>query len=223
MLSRAIRASAVALFCQLLAAAPAAAAMIGWEYSGTVSSNVSHYGGVNVGEAVVLSVLVDTSAPDVYGPGSGASLEPCGLYSVPQVTVSFGGLVYQSAPTMTINTPAGPGNCGFGPSQDGFVLVGEANGPSPGPLPWRFYAEIRDVPAGDWIPATAPFGSGVFLDLAYGFFPPSFAQFSMTADLSAVRPTTSERTVPEPSAMGLALVGLVGLAFRRVARARPRF
>jgi MYXO-CTERM domain-containing protein len=169
-----------------------------------------------------MSVLVDTSAPDLYDAGSGASLEPCGLYSVPQVTVSFGGLVYQSAPTMTVNTPAGAGNCGYGPSQDGFVLVGGASGPSPGPLPWRFYAEIRDVPAGDWIPATAPFGTGVFVDLAYGFFPPSFAQFSMTANLTAVRPTTTERTVPEPGTMGLALAGLVGLAFRRMTRGRPR-
>jgi MYXO-CTERM domain-containing protein len=222
MLSRAIRASAVALICQALTAAPAAAAMIGWEYSGAVSSNATNYGGVSVGDSVVMTVLVDTSAPDAYGAGSGPSLEPCGLYSVPSVTVSFGGLVYQSsAPTMTVNTAAGPGNCGYGPSQDGYVLVGGATGPSPGPLPWRFYAEIRDVPVNDGIPTSAPFGSGVFLDLAYGFFPPSFSQFAMTANLTSVRTATAETSIPEPGTIGLGLVGLVGIALRR-ARRQPR-
>jgi hypothetical protein len=222
MLSRALRASAVALICQVFTTAPAAAAMIGWEYSGTVSSNVTNYGGVNVGDSVVMTVLVDTSAPDLYGAASGPSLEPCGLYSVPLVTISFGGLVYQSsAPSMTVNTPAGAGNCGFGPSQDGFVLVGGANGPSPGPLPWRFYAEIRDVPLTDGIPTAPPLGSGVFLDLAYGFFLPSFAQFSMTADLRSAAPTSTE-AIPEPGTMGLVLAGLTGMSIRRVARRRPR-
>jgi hypothetical protein len=193
--------------------------MIGWEYYGTVSTNVTSYGGVSVGDAVVMTVLVDTDAPDVYSGGAG-SLEPCGLYSVPLVTVSFGGMMYQSAPTMTVNTPAGPGNCGNGPSADGYVLAGGASGPSPGPLPWRFYAEIRDVPVNDAIPMAPPLGAGVFLDLAYGFFPPSSAQFAMTANLSSVRPTSVPTAVPEPGTIGLALAGLATFGTRRAARRR---
>ena len=204
-----------------LFAAPASAAMIGWEYSGTISTNASHYGGVNPGDSIVMTVLVDTAAVDAYSSAAGPMLAPCGLYSIPMVRVSFGGMTYESAPTMTVNTPAASGNCGYGPSQDGYVLAGGADGPSPGPLPWRFYAEIRDVPLNDSLPAAPPLGSGVFLDLAYGFFPPSGAQFAITANLNAAR-VTSSTAVPEPATIGLALVTLSAFAMRRASRRRKR-
>jgi hypothetical protein len=136
------------------------------------------------------------------------------LYELPTVRVAVGGLTYQSTPTMTVNTPAAPGNCGYGPSEDGYVLAGGASGPSPGPLPWRFYAEIRDVPLSDALPGAPPLGSGVFLELAYGFFPPSGAQFTLSANLDSVRVTA----VPEPATLGLVLVTLSAYGMRRATR-----
>jgi hypothetical protein len=220
MFVRVFRISAVIAICQAILPTPASAAMIGWEYYGTVSANASHFGGVNPGDAVVMTMLVDTAAVDAYSPPAGPGLAPCGLYAIPTVTVSVGGMTFQSAPTMTINTTAAAGNCGYGPSQDGYVLGGGATGP--GSLPWRFYAEIRDVPVSDAIPALPPLGSGVFLDLAYGFFPPSGAQFSMTANLDSVRTTSSSVAIPEPTTIGLALVTLSAFGMRRASRRRRR-
>ncbi|MEO7271719.1 MAG: PEP-CTERM sorting domain-containing protein, partial [Vicinamibacterales bacterium] len=221
MLSRSIRLSLAVLVCQMLMPAPARAAIINWQYAGTVSANPSHYGGVNVGDAVTMTVAVDMAAIDVYGSGSGASLQACGLYTVPSVTVSFGGLFYQSwSPTMTVNTPAAAGNCGYGPSQDGYVLAGAGSNSTPGSLPWRLYAEIRDVPISDSLPMSAPLGSGVFLDLAYGFMPPSGALFSLTANLTSASVRTLPAAVPEPATLSLAIIGLASFGARQLARRR---
>jgi len=224
MLFRTIRFLLAALVCPMLVSAPASAAIINWEYAGTVSANPTQYGGVNVGDAVSMTIAVDTAAADIYGSGSGASVQPCGLYVLPSVTVSFGGIVYQSSsPTLTLNTPAGPGNCGYGPSNDGYVLVGgSSNNIATDPLPWRIYAEIRDVPVTDMLPSLAPLGSGVFLELAYGFMPPSRALFSMTANLTAAAPPTTVAAVPEPATLGLAIVGLASFGARQLARRRAR-
>ena len=108
MLLRTIRSVSAALVCLLLVSAPARAAIINWEYAGAVSSNFTHYEGVNVGDTVTMTIAVDTDAVDLYGSNSSPSVQSCGLYVVPSVTVSFGGLVYQSwSPTLTLNTPAG--------------------------------------------------------------------------------------------------------------------
>src|SRR4051812_13238932 len=113
---RTIRVVLAALLCPMVLAAPARAAVINWQYAGTVASNPSHYGGVNVGDTVTMTMAVDLDAVDAYGSASGPGLESCGLYAVPSVTVSFGGVFFQSwSPTMTVNTPAAAGNCGYGP------------------------------------------------------------------------------------------------------------
>lgn len=224
MLFRTIRSLSAVLACLLLVSAPARAAIINWEYAGTVSSNVTHYGGVNVGDTVTMTIGVDTDATDLYGSNASPSVQSCGLYVVPSVTVSFGGLVYQSwSPTLTLNTPAGPGNCGYGPSQDGYVLVGATpSNAAPGALPWRIYAEIRDVPVSNHLPMTPPLGSGVFLELANGFMPPSSALFAMTANLTAIGGPTTTAAVPEPATISLALVGLASFGARQLARRRAR-
>jgi len=220
---RTIRLLLAALVCPLLLSAPASAAVINWQYAGTVATNPSHYGGVNVGDTVTMTIAVDMDAVDAYGSGSGASLESCGLYAVPTVTVSFGGLFYQSwSPTLTVNTPAAAGNCGYGPSQDGYVLAGAGSNTTPGSLPWRIYAEIRDVPVTDRLPMTAPLGTGVFLDLAYGFMPPSGALFSMTANLTSTGGSSSSAAVPEPATLSLAIVGLASFGARQLSRRRAR-
>ena len=64
MLFRTIRSLSAVLACLLLVSAPARAAIINWEYAGTVSSNVTHYGGVNVGDTVTMTIGVDTDAMD---------------------------------------------------------------------------------------------------------------------------------------------------------------
>jgi hypothetical protein len=220
MLARAIRLSAIVAMCQASLAAPVSAAMIGWEYYGTVSTNGSHYAGINPGDPVVMTMMVDTAAANGYSSAAGPGLAACGLYSIPMVRVTFGGMTYESSPAMTINTAAAAGNCGYGPSQDGYVLGGGASGPSPGPLPWRFYAEIRDVPVSDALPVAPPLGSGVFLDLAYGFFPPSGALFSITANLDSVRATSESAAIPEPATLALALVTLSAFGARRASRRR---
>jgi hypothetical protein len=221
MLSRTIRVSLTVLVFQMVLPATARAAIINWQYAGTVSSNPSHYGGVNIGDAVTMTVAVDMAAIDAYGSASGASLESCGLYTVPSVTVSFGGLFYQSwSPTMTVNTPNAAGNCGYGPSQDGYVLAGAGTSSTPGSLPWRLYAEIRDVPISDTLPMTAPLGTGVFLELAYGFMPPSGAVFPMSANLTAAGVRSVPAAVPEPATIGLAIIGLASFGARHLARRR---
>src|SRR5574338_1012393 len=217
MIRRTIRASALAFILHAVSAVPASAAVIQWDYQGTMSSNFSGFGGIADGAPVTMTVLLDTTAADAYTSAVGPELEPCGLYAVPQITVSFGGLVYMSSSsTMTVNTPAGAGSCGYGPSRDGYVLVGSATGPSPGPLDWRIYAEIDAIPPGDGIPQAPPLGAGVFLELAYGFAPPSFADFAMTAQLTSteapgVSVSSPAAVIPEPSLLLLAVTGL-GLA-----------
>ena len=221
MLFRSKRSLFAVLVCLMSVPASASAAIINWQYAGTVSANPSLYGGVNVGDAVTMTVTVDTAAIDAYGSGAGASLEACGLYTVPSVTVSFGGLFYQSwSPTMTVNTPGATGNCGSGPSQDGYVLAGAGSNSTPGSLPWRIYAEIRDVPVSDSLPMSAPLGAGVFLDLAYGFMPPSGALFSMTANLTSAGVRSLPAAVPEPATLSLAIIGLASFGARQLARRR---
>src|SRR5215217_3176744 len=75
MLSRTNRPSLAALVCLMLVPAPASAAIINWQYAGTVSANPTHYGGIDVGDAVTMTVAVDMAATDAYGSGSGAALE----------------------------------------------------------------------------------------------------------------------------------------------------
>jgi MYXO-CTERM domain-containing protein len=221
MVPRTIRASTLAFVLHLLISVPASAATIQWNYQGTVSSNFSGFGGIADGAPVTMTVLLDTGVADAYTSAMGPDLEPCGLYSVPQIAVSFAGFVYTSSgSTMTVNTPAGAGSCGYGPSNAGYVLVGNATGPSPGPLAWRIYAEIGAVPAGDGIPLAPPLGSGVFLELAYGFAPPSFADFAMTAQLTSTgnpgaTVSSPATAIPEPGLLALAAVGLAAVRLRR--------
>jgi hypothetical protein len=221
MVPRTIRASALVFLLHTLFAGPAAAATIRWDYHGTVSSNFSGFAGIADGAPVTMTVQLDTGAADAYTSAMGPGLEPCGLYSVPQITVSFGGLVYMSSSsTMTVNTPAGDGSCGYGPSNDGNELVGDATGPSPGPLDWRFYAQIGAVPQDDGIPQAPPLGSGVFLELAYGFDPPSFADFAMTAQLTSTEApglsvSSPAAAIPEPGLLALAAAGFAAVRLRR--------
>lgn len=221
MVPRTIRTSTLVFVLHTLFAVPAFAAPMQWDYHGTVSSNFSGFGGITDGSPVTMTVLLDTAAADAYTSAMGPGLEPCGLYSVPQITISFGGLAYMSSSsTLTVNTPAGEGSCGYGPSRDGYVLVGGASGPSPGPLDWRIYAEIGAVPPDDGIPQGAPLGSGVFLELAYGYSFPSFADFAMTAQLTtADAPGASVSSpaaaIPEPGLLALAAAGFAAVRLRR--------
>ena len=103
------------------------------------------------------------------------------------------------------------------------MLVGATpSNAAPGALPWRIYAEIRDVPVSDHLPMTPPLGSGVFLELANGFMPPSSALFAMTANLTAIGGPTTTAAVPEPATISLALVGLASFGARQLARRRAR-